>query len=209
MKKIDISVLEKLNRKYSHYGTIYDADPNGSIEPSDIPWGIAKEIVLERDGYKCRICGRSPIAHEIKNGTSKVRFELEVHHIIPRIAGGTNSTKNLLTLCKQCHVKTFKNNYAGLPSNYFTLIDGIDLFSNCTELTKIGKLCESIEVYSFYFRDQLIKIKIPIKGSICNYLSLDYVYDYLENNAIDYDEIIIKNKKGNLLIGLIENYQPI
>ncbi len=46
--------------------------------------------VLERDGFACQICS-------IKNN-------LEVHHIIPLRAGGSDGMENLLTLCKSCHV---------------------------------------------------------------------------------------------------------
>ncbi|MBE0566712.1 MAG: HNH endonuclease, partial [Krumholzibacteria bacterium] len=47
--------------------------------------------VLARDRHRCRApgCGRR-------------RF-LEVHHVTPRSAGGTNATANLITLCGSCH----------------------------------------------------------------------------------------------------------
>ena len=51
-----------------------------------------REYVLYRDGHKCRICG----------GKSK-DMVLEVHHVIPRSAGGTDRPDNLITLCSHCH----------------------------------------------------------------------------------------------------------
>jgi 5-methylcytosine-specific restriction endonuclease McrA len=47
--------------------------------------------VLVRDAHRCRMpgCGRS-------------RF-LEVHHVRPRAAGGSNRAENLVTLCSGCH----------------------------------------------------------------------------------------------------------
>jgi 5-methylcytosine-specific restriction endonuclease McrA len=45
--------------------------------------------VLWRDKYECRHC--------------KSKNELQVHHIIHRSKGGTNTMKNLITLCKTCH----------------------------------------------------------------------------------------------------------
>ncbi len=50
-----------------------------------------RPIVLERDGYKCRQCGK--------------RGDLEVHHIKPLSRGGSPAPKNCLTLCVDCHIK--------------------------------------------------------------------------------------------------------
>jgi predicted HNH restriction endonuclease len=35
-------------------------------------------------------------------GCGQTRF-LEVHHLMPRAAGGKNSADNLITLCASCH----------------------------------------------------------------------------------------------------------
>lgn len=51
---------------------------------------------LKRDGYRCRICGRRASDH--------VDVELNVHHIIPWEEGGLSERKNLITLCRTCHV---------------------------------------------------------------------------------------------------------
>jgi 5-methylcytosine-specific restriction endonuclease McrA len=51
--------------------------------------------VLERDKYRCRICGRRANEH--------VDVELNVHHIIPWREGGLSEQKNLITLCRTCH----------------------------------------------------------------------------------------------------------
>ena len=53
--------------------------------------------VLKRDGYCCRVCGRSPDNH--------VDIELNVHHIRPwgGGAGGLTEEDNLITLCNTCH----------------------------------------------------------------------------------------------------------
>lgn len=50
-----------------------------------------REYVLERDSYRCVLCG------EPEN--------LEVHHIVWRFRGGSDRPKNLVTLCKSCHNK--------------------------------------------------------------------------------------------------------
>ena len=48
-------------------------------------------LVIERDKWKCRDCGKH-----------SARFE--VHHIIPVSRGGTGEPANLLTLCAPCHI---------------------------------------------------------------------------------------------------------
>ena len=45
--------------------------------------------IIERDGNVCSVCSGSKT--------------LEVHHIIPRSEGGSDSRENLITLCKKCH----------------------------------------------------------------------------------------------------------
>lgn len=50
-----------------------------------------KNRVKERDGWKCTECGHDD--------------NLEVHHIIRYIDGGSNDMGNLATLCHKCHGK--------------------------------------------------------------------------------------------------------
>jgi len=49
-------------------------------------------LILERDGFRCCLCGRT--AKETK---------LEVDHKVPVAKGGTDSLKNLWTLCIDCN----------------------------------------------------------------------------------------------------------
>ena len=58
----------------------------------------AKKIVLARDGYRCRICG--------KEGTSK--NPLTVHHIVYKRDGGRATPENLITYCQKCHRRFHK-----------------------------------------------------------------------------------------------------
>lgn len=51
--------------------------------------------VIQRDEFRCRVCGRSP--------SNYVDVELHVHHIIPWGIGGVTEEKNLITICKTCH----------------------------------------------------------------------------------------------------------
>ena len=48
-----------------------------------------KNNILERDGYRCYVCGKETNLH--------------VHHIIPRDEGGPHIPENLITLCGSCH----------------------------------------------------------------------------------------------------------
>jgi 5-methylcytosine-specific restriction endonuclease McrA len=50
--------------------------------------------VLERDGFCCRLCGRSAKTHGIA---------LEVDHIEPVAKGGSCEITNLQTLCEDCN----------------------------------------------------------------------------------------------------------
>ena len=56
-----------------------------------------KQAVLHRDNYTCQSC--------LKKDT-----KLQVHHIIYKSNGGSNSMDNLVTLCKHCHQKIHNEN---------------------------------------------------------------------------------------------------
>lgn len=51
--------------------------------------------IIKRDGFRCRICGRSPKDYS--------DLELHVHHARPWAAGGVTEERNLITLCHTCH----------------------------------------------------------------------------------------------------------
>lgn len=54
-------------------------------------WNMIRRTILERDEYRCQICGDST--------------SLSVHHIIPLSSGGDSSFENLRVLCQVCHQK--------------------------------------------------------------------------------------------------------
>ena len=58
-----------------------------------------EKLVLDRDGHKCRVCGRKP-----KLSTDE---RLDVHHIWPRNKMPYQGyvTENLIPLCTDCHYK--------------------------------------------------------------------------------------------------------
>jgi ATP-dependent DNA helicase RecQ len=55
-------------------------------------WTNVRDAVLRRDGFKCVECG-----------TPCDAGESDVHHLLPRSAGGTDEPSNLVTLCDGCH----------------------------------------------------------------------------------------------------------
>jgi ATP-dependent DNA helicase RecQ len=61
-------------------------------------WRAVRAIVLERDSHVCRDCGE-----KCSKG------EADVHHLIPRAAGGDDDPANLITLCDGCHAAHHPN----------------------------------------------------------------------------------------------------
>ncbi|MEO8635625.1 MAG: RecQ family ATP-dependent DNA helicase [Gemmatimonadales bacterium] len=70
--------------------------------PSDhaqvLHWRAMRGIVLARDSNACRACG-----------DSCSQGEADVHHLIPRAAGGVDDPANLITLCDGCHAAHHPN----------------------------------------------------------------------------------------------------
>ena len=61
-------------------------------------WSRVRRAVLERDGYRCVLCGLVP----------PTSTHNEVDHIVPLAEGGTSDMANLRTLCTSCHAKRGK-----------------------------------------------------------------------------------------------------
>jgi hypothetical protein len=64
-------------------------------EKRDVPLRLRLRV-LQRDGFKCVLCGRSPA---FDKGTV-----LHVDHILPIAKGGKTTLANLQTLCKECNL---------------------------------------------------------------------------------------------------------
>jgi len=54
--------------------------------------GYNRYKILERDGFKCKLCGRSP-----------PEAILHIDHWIPKAKGGLDIYENLVTLCSKCN----------------------------------------------------------------------------------------------------------
>lgn len=62
-----------------------------------------RKTVLERDGYKCRICGISKQYLDGKVPGLGEYLRLEIDHIVPIAQGGTSDESNLQCLCWRCN----------------------------------------------------------------------------------------------------------
>lgn len=115
ISRIKISERLKTAKKFG-FEVVDDFDPQGDSDTPNSPWHLISKAVLNRDGYSCRVCGKSQFAPvEGSGNVRKVRLNVEVHHIIPRKMKGSDSFRNLITLCSECHKITYKNRYQGLP----------------------------------------------------------------------------------------------
>lgn len=63
---------------------------------SENGWEYTRSVVREKSDYECEMCGKDE---------SNCFRELSVHHIVPLLSGGCNSTNLLMALCPACHQK--------------------------------------------------------------------------------------------------------
>lgn len=61
---------------------------------TDTSWRTTRQRIRDRDGNECQSCGAA--------GTDR---RLDVHHIVPVLAGGVSDDDLLTTLCRACHRK--------------------------------------------------------------------------------------------------------
>lgn len=113
---------EALKRKREHerYCEVPSWRREGGSEPTPLTWWQAKRRVFMRDSTKegdnpwnwhpsCQVCGRQSLrtVDDLLSSLSPGNIDsFEVHHIIPRVRGGTEDPGNLITLCGRCHKKT-------------------------------------------------------------------------------------------------------
>jgi hypothetical protein len=69
---------------------LYDPDTSGKIELDNFT-SAERDIILERDGYKCVTCGLG----------RESGLELHIDHIKPRSLGGLGTIENGQTLCSR------------------------------------------------------------------------------------------------------------
>lgn len=66
--------------------------PGSTSLEQDQHWRDVRKVVLDRDAHRCKECG-----------DACARGEADVHHLVPRAAGGPDDPANLITLCDGCH----------------------------------------------------------------------------------------------------------
>lgn len=93
-------------------------------------WQSTREGILQRDRYSCLLC-----SHD--GGDTS----LEVHHIIPRLKGGTHNPRNLATVCRTCHLK--------IHSSHDT--------TECQHESTFAQILESVESYQW----QAANVSLP------------------------------------------------
>ncbi len=100
--------------RYYDQGTTVLPYPEGTTPlVRRLVWQKMRTAVLRRDRYRCQECkvdfgGRRKkrLHPDLRHGKGGYRWDsLEVHHIIPRAAGGSDHPGNLITLCPECHAK--------------------------------------------------------------------------------------------------------
>ena len=95
-------------------------NPEGCKEPIDMGrdrfWPIIMFAILKRDNNTCTECGKTEMSGN---------YQIHVHHIIPRWAGGTDHPQNLRTLCAKCHTKVHQKMGGFNPSaTYRDIVEG-------------------------------------------------------------------------------------
>ena len=129
-----------------------------------------KAYVRERDNYKCNICKSKGFGSNSKR--------LEVHHILERSKGGTNSPDNLITLCSECHKKVHSKeitlNKKKLKSKTInaTQVDTI--------ISQLKKYLDNVNInisYTNGVRTSLIRRKLKlVKRHHCDAISIALKY---------------------------------
>lgn len=95
---------------------VEDFRPDGESDGPEYSWASISSAVLFRDNYSCRVCGKASFERvKSEKDYNKIHFGLQVHHIIPRKENGKSNFRNLITLCEDCHHRTFSNGYSGVP----------------------------------------------------------------------------------------------
>ena len=81
--------------------------------------------VLQRDNWTCQ-----HIRKGIRCGLSVGWAELEIHHVVRLADGGKNELDNLLTLCRECHIKHHQDELAAISPLYAKKLSGIHTWRN-------------------------------------------------------------------------------
>ena len=99
---------------------LYDPETSGVIELDDFT-PAERELILERDGYKCVTCGLG----------RESGLELHIDHIKPRSLGGQGTLENGQTLCSRHNF--IKKNYSQTETGKKSFIRLLELVQSQPE----------------------------------------------------------------------------
>lgn len=119
---------------------------NGEANPySKAKWKRVRKTVLERQEHQCLFCGVSDEAHRERYSNG-----LDVHHVIPRSDGGSDTPDNLAALCRSCH-KTLESVHARAMDN----VTSESTYS--PEIAEMAHMCRFFEDWEDDLRGELQK----------------------------------------------------
>lgn len=89
--------LKKFGDRDSQTGTSVSSPTRSdrTLHKREVPVGLRYQV-LERDHFKCVLCGRSPATDS--------KIQLHIDHVKPFSKGGKTDLSNLRTLCSQCNL---------------------------------------------------------------------------------------------------------
>jgi hypothetical protein len=99
---------------------LYDPETSGVIELDDFT-SAERDLILERDGYKCVTCGLG----------RESGLELHIDHIKPRSLGGQGTLENGQTLCSRHNF--IKKNYSQTETGKKSFIRLLELVQSQPE----------------------------------------------------------------------------
>lgn len=103
--------LRRIDRSEVNERASYQAFTRAKIRRIAAAYSLRPKIrysILERDGFKCCACGRSPAVHGIA---------LAVDHVVAKSQGGSDDPGNLQTLCEECNVGKGGSVHGSLGNN--------------------------------------------------------------------------------------------
>lgn len=113
--QIGLRKIREVTQKFALM-QVEDFSAAGDSSGPEYSWNTISPAILYRDNYSCRVCGKAKFERvRSEKEFNKIHFSLQVHHIIPRKENGKSNFRNLITLCEDCHHRTFRNGYSGIP----------------------------------------------------------------------------------------------
>lgn len=120
--------------------------------------------ILERDGHRCRYCGRD--ADEVK---------LEIDHLKPVAGGGCNCQSNLVTTCYDCNRGKGVSITGALESR-----NKRDAYERLRNMTLIAGAEEG--AMRMYFRDETLNLKALFLAAYLGGYDSSAVFDFMHES---------------------------